>query len=81
MATLLSLYNTYKFWFDVDNFQKQSLKRAKNTPAFPHVKSYAVQKIKNKRAWMTEGRVMGTIMSIIMIILTGFLITALFIGQ
>jgi hypothetical protein len=50
MVTLLSLYNTYKFWFDADNFQKQSLKRAKNTPAFPQVKNYAVQKIKNKRA-------------------------------
>ncbi|NOT03346.1 MAG: hypothetical protein HOP27_01970 [Anaerolineales bacterium] len=80
-VTMLSLYNLYRFWFDIDNHHKRNQNRIKNLhPKYPF-RSYAENLIKNKKAWAFQGRALGTFNTLILLAVDCLLIYAFIFGQ
>lgn len=80
-GTVLSLYNLYGYWFNVDHHHKRSIKRIdKLHPQYPF-KEYATKLVRNKRAWTAQGRALSTFNSIVIFIASCVLIYAYFFGK
>ncbi len=81
LATLIPIYNVYKFWFDPERFHQETIDRMGSVPTHPSMRSFALKKIKNKKAWILEGRIVNTIMAIFLLGVDGLLIYAFIFGK
>ena len=81
LATLIPIYNAYKFWFGPERFHQETIDRMEYVPTHPSMRSFALKKIKNKKAWILEGRIVNTIMAIFLLGVDGVLIYAFIFGK
>ena len=81
IGVILSFYNLYGFWFDIDNHHKRNQKRIENLHSHYPFRGYTVNLIKNKKAWTFQGRAMGTFNTLVLFIADCFLIFAFIFGK
>jgi hypothetical protein len=81
LVTLIPIYNVYKFWFDPERFHQETIDRMESVPTHQSMRSFALKKIKNKKAWILEGRIVNTIMAIFLLGVDGLLIYAFIFGK
>ncbi len=81
LATFISASNLYGYYFDIDNHHKKYQKRINDLhPQYPF-RNHAIKLVNNKRAWTLQGKIMGTINTVIFFAISCFLIAAFIIGQ